>query len=119
MTQASGWGGGVPKFVYPKIQQVLDTSPPQCYNVYDTGNDNGNLNGTSLPPLGPIQGLAYPSKKSNHLKALPRFDTGNVESETTWLEPRLIVRESSLASTKIVEVPLGQGSFDPSSTLGV
>ena len=41
------------------------------------------------------------------------------EPETIWLKPRLIVRESSLASAKAVEVPLGQGSFDPGTSLGL
>jgi DNA-binding LacI/PurR family transcriptional regulator len=41
------------------------------------------------------------------------------EPETIWLKPRLIVRQSSLASPETVEVPLGQGSFDPSTTLGL
>jgi LacI family transcriptional regulator len=40
------------------------------------------------------------------------------EPETIWLKPRLIVRESSLASPKTVEAPLGQGSFDSSTSLG-
>jgi LacI family transcriptional regulator len=39
------------------------------------------------------------------------------EPETIWLEPRLIVRESSLASSKTVEVPLGHGSVGPSTSL--
>lgn len=41
------------------------------------------------------------------------------EPETIWLQSRLIVRESSLASPKTVEAPLGQGSFDPSTSLGL
>jgi LacI family transcriptional regulator len=46
-----------------------------------------------------------------------RESENTFEPETKWLEPKLIVRESSLASAKTVEVPLGQGSYDPTTTL--
>jgi LacI family transcriptional regulator len=41
------------------------------------------------------------------------------EPETILLKPRLIVRESSLASPRTVEVPLGQGSIDLGTSPGV
>jgi hypothetical protein len=49
-----------------------------------------------------VVGMIEASRESEH-----RF-----ELETIWLEPRLIVRESSLASPRTDEVLLGQGSFD-------
>jgi LacI family transcriptional regulator len=48
------------------------------------------------------------SRESEH-----RFDLS-----TIWLEPRLIVRESSLALPRTDEVLLGQGSFDSGASLG-
>jgi DNA-binding LacI/PurR family transcriptional regulator len=48
-----------------------------------------------------------------------RESASMVRQETTWLEPRLIVRESSLASPKTAEVSLGEGSFDSATSLGL
>jgi len=48
-----------------------------------------------------------------------RESENTFEPETIWLKPRLIVRASSLTSPETVEVPLSQGSLDPSTTLGL
>jgi LacI family transcriptional regulator len=40
-----------------------------------------------------------------------------IEPETIWLKPELIVRESSFASPQEIEVAVGQGSLDSSSSL--